>query len=111
MDTGTDPRAVNARDQTRAHWILADEKDHWNRRARGLHRQRGRIAGGDDQRRVSLEQVGGKWRQFAVVALCPAILDGDVDALDITHPFEPATKSCGMSSRFARRARAEEADG
>jgi len=104
------PGRFHARYQTRAHRILADDEDERYGEARSLGRVCGRIAGGNNDRKRSAQQIGDKRPQLAVVALCPAILDGDVATLDITHIFEPAAEGIGVNRGFLRRARAKEAD-
>jgi hypothetical protein len=103
-------RPVHARYQTSANRILANDEDKRYSEARFLGRVCGRIAGGDNRRERSAPQIGGKRRQLTVVALCPAIIDGDTATLDIAHFFEPAAKGIHVNRGFLGRARAKEAD-
>jgi len=52
----------------------------------------GRIACRNHQRKRSTEQVGDKRRQLAVIALRPAILNGDATTLDIAVASSPRRK-------------------
>ena len=75
-----------------------------------LTAKRGRIAGRDHQRKRPGEQVGGERRQQAIIAICPAILNGDTTPLQIAHFLESPAEGGGMNRGFIGRAGAEKSN-
>jgi hypothetical protein len=81
---------VEARDETKLDRVAPSNKDDRKFRCSDLccKRRINTTDCGDDTDRTANE-IGGECRQPIVVTLCPTVLDGDIQAIDIPNLFQP----------------------
>jgi hypothetical protein len=86
-------RPVEADDEARLDRIDAEEEDDRNCRSRRLGSECRRRAVGDNHAYPPTNQIGRQIRQSIDLALRPAVFDGDVLAVEITHFVEALPES------------------
>src|SRR5262249_36112519 len=78
-------------DKTKPDWVFADQEDDRDRR-NCLGRRRSRVADGGDCSDLSALQIRHQSRKSISLALCPAVYNRHVLALDIAGLFETLPK-------------------
>src|SRR5262249_16652494 len=79
------------RDQSKLDWIASGGENNRNRSGRGLCHEVSRSTGRSNDRDSTPNKVVNQCSQTVVLAVRPAIFDGDILAIDITafpQPFE-----------------------
>jgi hypothetical protein len=104
-------RPRQAANKTKLDRVIGDVEDNRDRRSRRLRRD----GGGDatdrgNHRDLMADQLGSHRRKSSILALSPAIFDGDVLSLDIAGRFEAVAKCCGKSGVWCRRWRSKQSD-
>src|SRR5262245_24654265 len=83
-------RTVEARDETKLDRVAPRNEDNRKFRCRGLcYKRRINTTDCSDDSDPTANEVGGEHRQPIVVTFCPAVLDGDILAFDVSNLFQP----------------------
>src|SRR5262249_50283952 len=100
--------SAEAGDKTSFDWVGSEVEHDWNRGGRLPRRQRRRSATSrDNHARLTTDQFGRQRRQSIVLALRPAIFDGQVSALDIAGFTQPIAEHAQTVAKRIRPFRTE----
>ena len=87
-------RSSEAGDKTELDWVVANDKDDWDRRSCRLSRQHHRgTSARDDHGDPLAYQIGGHHRQPFELIVGEAVFDRHVLAFDVARLFESLAKS------------------
>jgi hypothetical protein len=108
---GVSSRAIEARDEAEVDGVSANHKYDRNCRCCTFGRKCRRLAAyRNNDRHLTMDQVGGESREPIVLSVSPAILDRNVLALNVAGLLQTLKERADRSSNGGRRKAAEEPD-